>query len=169
MTVELQRELEEIFAARDREHMAPTIEAFLAVLERHPDDPDVLYEVGGAFDTDGQEQLAAGYYRRAIDAGLAGYRLRQCHLQYGSTLRNLGRFEESLAMLDEGLRRFPGSESLVAFRALTLLEAGRADAAVAELLVLLADRLRTDELLRYEPALRGNAAYLAARDADTAR
>lgn len=164
MTTELQRELEAIFAARDRAHMAPTIAAFLAVLDRHPADPDVLYEVGGAYDTDGQEEVAAGYYRRAIDAGLAGYRLRQCHLQYGSTLRNLGRLDESLAMLDEGLKRFPGSESLTIFRALTLHEDGRADAAIAELLVLLADRLRTDEVLRYEAAIRGNAAYLASRD-----
>jgi hypothetical protein len=32
---------------------------------------------------------------------------------------------------------------------------------------LVADHLRTDEILRYEAAIKGNAAYLAERDAQT--
>ena len=52
----LQEQLREIFDRRDRANMQPTIDAFRAVLEDHPDDPDVLYEVGGAYDTDGQEE-----------------------------------------------------------------------------------------------------------------
>ncbi|WP_309126996.1 tetratricopeptide repeat protein [Microbacterium sp.] len=160
----LRAELDRIFAARDRDHMAPTIEAFTALLEQHPDDPDVLYELGGAYDTDGQEQRAAGYYRRAMDAGLSGARLRQCYLQFGSTLRNLGRLDESIAMFDEGLERFPPSESLGLFRALTLHASGRPSAALGSVLELVADRFRTDEVLRYEAALRGNAAYLRSLD-----
>ena len=46
------------------------------------------------------------------------------------------------------------------------LDAGVAGAvaAFAIMLELVADRVRTDELVRYEAALRGNAAYLAERD-----
>jgi tetratricopeptide (TPR) repeat protein len=102
----LRARLDEIFAARDRAHMAPTIAAFREVLAEHPDDPAVLYEVGGAYDTDGQEETALDYYRRAMAAGLEGRWLRQCYLQYGSTLRNLGRVGESLAVFDEGIARF---------------------------------------------------------------
>lgn len=160
----LQHMLAEIFAARDRNNMAPTIEAFTAVLEQHPDDPAVLYEVGGAYDTDGQEEVAAGYYQRAMDAGLDGHQLRQCYLQYGSTLRNLGRLDESIAMFDEGLSRFPESESLGIFRALTLHAAGKPNAALGSVLSVIADRFRTDEVVRYEAALRGNAAYLESLD-----
>lgn len=160
----LRAELDRIFSARDRSDMAPTIAAFTALLDGHPDDAEVLYELGGAYDTDGQEQRAAGFYRRAMDAGLSGVRLRQCHLQYGSTLRNLGRFDESLAMFDEGLRRFPESESLVLFRALTLHASGRPSAALGSVLELVADRMRSDEVLRYEAALRGNAEYLRSLD-----
>ncbi|WP_182524637.1 tetratricopeptide repeat protein [Nocardioides dongkuii] len=163
---DLRATLDEIFAARDREDMAPTIEAFTRVLEQHPNDPAVLYEVGGAYDTDGQEAVAAEYYRRAMDAGLEGTWLRQCYLQYGSTLRNLGLFDESLALFDEGIRRFPESESLVLFRSLTLHAAGRPSAALGSVLQLVADKFRTDEVLRYEAALRGNAAYLESLDAD---
>lgn len=162
----LQSRLREIFAARDRADMQPTIDAFLAVLVEHPDEPEVLYEVGGAYDTAGEEQTAAGYYERAMAAGLDGDALRRCLLQYGSTLRNLGRLDESLAVLEGARARFPGSDSLKVWHATSLHEAGRHDAAFAIMLELVADRVRSEELLRYEAALRGNAAYLAERDAN---
>lgn len=156
--------LSAIFDARDRADMAPTIAAFLEVLAEHPDDAHVLYEVAGSYDTAGDEEVAAGYYERALDAGLAGDTLRKCLLQYGSTLRNLGRFDESLAALDRARAAFPESESVQVWHALSLHAAGRSDAAVAELMELAADRIRTPDLLRYEPALRGNAEYLRSLD-----
>ncbi len=161
---ELHARLDEIFAARDRARMAPTIAAFLEVLAEHPDDPAVLYEVGGAYDTDGQEETALGYYRRAMAGGLDGRRLRQCYLQSGSTLRNLDRFDESLAVLDRARAEFPHSESVQVWHALSLHAAGRSDAAVAELMDLAADRIRTPDLLRYEATVRGNAEYLRSLD-----
>jgi len=160
----LRARLDEIFAVRDRGHMEPTIAAFREILAEHPDDPAVLYEVGGAYDTDGQEEIALGYYRRAMAAGLEGRWLRQCYLQYGSTLRNLGRLDESLAAFDEGIMRFPESESLGIFRALTLHAMGRPNAALGAVLSVIADRFPTAEVQRYEAALRGNAAYLASLD-----
>ncbi|WP_417233677.1 tetratricopeptide repeat protein [Arthrobacter sp.] len=161
---ELRAQLDKVFAARDREDMAPTIEAFSRILEQHPEEPMALYELGGAYDTDGQEAVAADYYRRAMDAGLEGRWLRQCYLQYGSTLRNLGNVEESLALFDDGIRAFPDSESLVLFKSLTLHAAGRPGAALGSVLRLIADRFPTEEVLRYEAALRGNAAFLESID-----
>jgi tetratricopeptide (TPR) repeat protein len=154
-----------LFDARDRDDMGPTIEALLAVLAEHPDDPHVLYEVGGAYDTAGDEDTAAGYYERALDAGLSGDTLRRCLLQYGSTLRNLDRFDDSLAVLDRALSLFPDSESVRVWHALSLHAAGRSDGAVAELMEVAADRIRTPDLLRYEAAIRGNAEYLRSLDA----
>ena len=162
---ELQARLAAVFAARDRANMQPTIDAFLEVLAEHPDEPEVLYEVGGAYDTAGEEATAAGYYERAMAAGLSGDALRRCLLQYGSTLRNLGRLDESVEVLERARRGFPDSDSLKVWHATSLHEAGRNDAAFAIMLELVADRLRTDELLRYEAALRGNSAFLAGRDA----
>jgi hypothetical protein len=43
---ELLDRLARLFAARDRDDMAPTVAALLEVLAEHPDDPHVLYEVG---------------------------------------------------------------------------------------------------------------------------
>lgn len=160
----LQRRLQAIFDARDRANMQPTIDAFRAVLADHPDDPEVLYEVGGAHDTAGQEETAIGYYELAMAAGLSGDVLRRSLIQYGSTLRNLDRLDDSLQVFARARREFPDSESVRVFEALSLHAAGRADASVAALLDLVADRLRTPEIARYEAAIRANAGYLADRD-----
>ena len=69
MSTELHIELDRIFAARNRDNMGPTIAALLHVYERHPLDPRVLYEVGGAYDTAGEETTALGFYERAMTEG----------------------------------------------------------------------------------------------------
>ncbi|MCC9172974.1 tetratricopeptide repeat protein [Arthrobacter sp. zg-Y179] len=162
---DLDAELEQLLAARNREDMAPTIAALLAVLERHPDNARVLYEVGGAYDTAGEEATAAGFYERALALGVEGDVLRRCYLQYGSTLRLLGRSAESLAVFARARQSFPASVSLGVFEALTLHAAGKVNAALAGLLVLLAENVSSEDLERYLPALHGNAAYLASLDA----
>ncbi|MFJ3958864.1 tetratricopeptide repeat protein [Arthrobacter sp. NPDC090010] len=162
---ELEQRLDAIFAARDRENMQPTIDAYRQVLAEYPDEALVLYHVGGAHDTAGEEETAAGFYERALAAGLDGETLRKCFLQYGSTLRNLGRLEESERVFGVARERFPDSVSLGIFALLTLHAQGRHDAALASALELFADHLRTPELLRYEAAIRGNAAYLHEIDA----
>jgi tetratricopeptide (TPR) repeat protein len=166
---ELEQRLRDIFENRDRDDMGPTIDAFLRVLAEHPDSAVVLYDVGGSYDTAGEEETALGYYERALAAGLSGDTLRRCLLQYGSTLRNLGRYEDSLAALDRALELYPRSESVRMWHALSLHAAGRSDAAVASLMELAVDEIRTEDLLRYEAAVRGNAAYLRSLDADRPR
>ncbi|RZS64762.1 tetratricopeptide repeat protein [Agromyces ramosus] len=165
LTPELEATIAEIFGRRDREDMQPTIEAFLALLDEHPGRPEVLYEVGGSYDTAGEEATAAGYYEAALAAGLSGDTLRKCLLQYGSTLRLLGRYDDSVAVLDRALAGWPGSPSVRAFHALGLHAAGRSHGAVGELLALVADAVRTPDILRYEAALHGNAGYLIGLDA----
>ncbi|SIN86252.1 tetratricopeptide repeat protein [Agromyces cerinus] len=164
LSSELDATLREIFERRDRANMQPTIDEFLAVLADHPGDPYVLYEVGGSYDTAGEEETALGYYERALGSGLGGDPLRRCLLQYGSTLRILGRMDDSLAALDRALAEYPDSESVRLFHALGLHAAGRSDAAVGELLAFAADAVRTPDVLRYEAALRGNAGYLLGLD-----
>ena len=160
LTPELAAEIDAGFARRDRANMQPTIDFFEDLLVKHPDNPYVIYEVGGSYDTDGQEEKAVGYYERALP-GLTGETRRKCLLQYGSTLRNLGRFEESLEVFGTARVEFPESESLQVFESITQHAAGQKDKAVANLLLLIADRLETGEIKRYEAAIRGNAEYLA--------
>lgn len=106
-----------------------------------------------------------GFYERALADGLAGELRRRCLLQYGSTLRNLDRLPESLAVLTRAVAEFPDSPALAVFRTLTLHEAGVHDEAFGTLLELLVDHTGSDEVRRYAAALRGNAEYLRARPA----
>lgn len=165
----LEAELQALFAERDRENMAPSIAALLDVERRFPGNPRVLYEVGGAYDTAGEESAAAGFYERALAAGLDGDVQRRCWLQYGSTLRNLGRLEESLAVFARARQACPDSVSLGVFEALTLHAAGRVNTALGNLLVLLAENVSSPDLDRYKPAMLGNAGYLTALDAGAGR
>jgi tetratricopeptide (TPR) repeat protein len=143
--------------------MGPTIAALLPLLEAHPGNARVLYEVGGAYDTAGDEETAVGFYERAIAAGLDGDLDRRCAVQYGSTLRNLGRFAESLEVFARARKRHPRSPSLATFEALSRHAAGEADAAFAGLLDVIADHVDSPDLERYTAALRGNAEFLRGR------
>ena len=73
----LDEELDRIFTVRDRDNMQPTIDALLAILAKHPADARVLYEVGGAYDTAGEERTARFFYEEALQAGLSGDLLRR--------------------------------------------------------------------------------------------
>ncbi|MFB2580878.1 tetratricopeptide repeat protein [Herbiconiux sp. P15] len=165
MTDSLDAQLDSIVAARDRDDMGPTIEALLPLYDEHPQNPRVLYELGGAYDTAGEEATAVGFYERAMAQGLTGDIRRRCSLQYGSTLRNLGRIDESLQVFARARAEFPESVALGVFESLTLHAAGQVNSALASLLVLVADHVDVAELERYKPAIRGNAAYVASLDA----
>lgn len=156
----LDDELDLIIGRRDRHDMQPTIDALLPLHAAHPGDARVLFEVGGAYDTAGQEHLARGFYEKALAAGLEGDLLRRCYLQYGSTLRNLGEDETSLEVFGTARAIFPDSPALEVFEAISLHAAGRPDAAVASLLELVATHLDTPDIERYTPAIRGNAAFI---------
>ncbi|MEU6850392.1 tetratricopeptide repeat protein [Actinacidiphila alni] len=165
MTTELTPELAEAiqrgYDRRDRADMAPTIAYFQALLAEHPDHPVLVYEVGGAYDTAGEEQTARGYYERALALGLEGDVLRRCLCQYGSTLRWLGELDASLAVLDRARTEFPDSESVRVFRALTLNDAKRPDEALAELLTVVTEHPEVTDLGRWAVGLRGLAQWLA--------
>lgn len=165
MADDLDALLDSIFAARNRDDMRPTIDALLPLHVDHPENPRVLYELGGAYDTAGEEAEAVVLYERAMERGLTGDLRRRCSLQYGSTLRNLGRIEDSLAVFSRARKEFPESVALGVFESLTLHAAGRANTALASLLSLLADHVDSPDLDRYRPAMRGNADYLASLDA----
>jgi tetratricopeptide (TPR) repeat protein len=164
MTSDFYDQLDRIFAARDRDNMAPTIAALLPLVENHPRDARVLYEIGGAYDTAGEETTALDFYERAMREGLDGDLRRRCYLQYGSTLRNLGRVEHSLAIFAKARAEFPDSVALGVFEALSLHAAGRVNASLASLLSLLADHVDSEDIDRYKPAMRGNAEHLASLD-----
>jgi hypothetical protein len=95
--------------------------------ERPPGDAVALFERACANDSTGHGDEAEPLYRQALAAGLAGIRRRRAVIQLASTLRNLGRAEESVALLTA--ERDAGSDELddavAAFLALALADVGR--------------------------------------------
>jgi len=161
LTPELEQAIRLGYEERDRGNMAPTIAYFEGLLAHHLDHPVLVFELAGAYDTAGQEERARGLYERAMELGLAGDPLRRCLCQYGSTLRWLGRLDESLAVLERARREFPDSDGVRVFLALTLNEAGRGDAATAELLSVITSHSEVTDLGHWADGLRGLAQWLS--------
>lgn len=110
--------------------------------ERADEDPRALFERAGARDSAGQEADAEVLYRRAMAVGLDEEHRSQAVVQLASTLRNLGRVEESLALLRaEHERGGPLSDAVAAFYALALVSSGSAVAGAAVALEALAPHL----------------------------
>jgi hypothetical protein len=77
---------------------------FLALIEKLatelPADSGIGYfERASSFDSMGHSDLAVPLYRKALDVGLSGERRRRAVIQLASSLRNVGRPEESVALL----------------------------------------------------------------------
>ncbi len=107
------------------------------------------------------EAEAERLYRAAMDAGLTGIRRRRAAIQYASTLRNLGRADESARILLA--ERQAGSDELddavTAFLALALTDLGREREAAS-----LALRALAPHLPRYQRSLGAYAADLLSGD-----
>jgi len=95
---------------------------------------------------------------------LVGDLRRRCYLQYGSTLRNLDRLDESMAVFVTARLEFPDSVAHGVFESPTFHAAGSTNTSLGRLLKLLADHVHAEDLDRYKPAIRGNAEYLISLD-----
>ena len=152
--------LDWIFTVRDRNNMQPTIDALLPILAEHPTDARVLYAVGDAYDTAGKTRIARSFYDLALRSGLSGDLLRQCYVQYGSTLRHLGKFAYSVEVFERARQDFPDLPSLSVFQAISLHASGRFDEAIALLLEVVAKGVESPDIERYQPSIHGHAVYL---------
>ncbi|MFD3574568.1 tetratricopeptide repeat protein [Streptomyces sp. NPDC058644] len=61
--------------------------------------PVAPFERACAFDSTGHSDRAVPLYREALERGLDGYRRRRTLIQLSSSLRNIGRPEEGVALL----------------------------------------------------------------------
>jgi tetratricopeptide (TPR) repeat protein len=132
------------------------------VAERDPDDADALFEAASARDYAGLEAEAEPLYRRAIEQGLDAVTLPRATIQLASTLRNLGRPNESIRLLEDLLQEHPSDEwtgPAAAFLALALASRGDERDAASVALAALADYLPV-----YSASVRSYAIELAARE-----
>jgi hypothetical protein len=73
------------------------------VAELPADSPVGPFEQGSAFDSTGHSDKAVPLYQEALRRGLSGYRGRRAKIQLASSLRNMGRAEEGVALLEPEL------------------------------------------------------------------
>lgn len=125
----------------------------LQLVAEHPNDPMVLYEVGGSYDVMGQEKQAIPYYEKAIQRGLSGPDLQECLVCLGSSYRNVGNFDKAIEVLEQAGGEFPDKNSSRVFLALAFYSAGREDEAVSLLLDLLLKTSLDEDILSYARAL----------------
>jgi hypothetical protein len=118
------------------------------------------FERASALDSTGHSDLAVPLYRQALDLGLHGERRRRAVIQMASSLRNLGRASDSVALLTA--ERETGSDDLddavSAFLALALVDTGREREAVSLALTAL-----SRHLTRYQRSLADYARLISDR------
>lgn len=121
------------------------------------------YDRACACDREGLEAEAIPHYEQALRLGLDEGLVPGAMLGLGSSLRNVGRAEDALAVLTDATARFPEDAALLLFRALALASAGRCRQALGETIRLAAARIEAGEVRRYRRALDEYADELAPR------
>lgn len=138
---------------RQEDELEESQAVLLELLEEYPKDPQVLFEVGGAFDVMGYESDAIPYYRRAIDEGLEGDELHECLICLGSSHRNVGEFGEAVEVLKDAADQYPDNKSGRAFLALAYYSDERYEEAVRVLIELLLETTSDEDILAYADTL----------------
>lgn len=114
---------------------------------------EIEYERGGEHDSAGRADAAMPYYERALALGLPDELVPRALLQLGSSLRNVGRLDDALALFDDAVARYPDQASLRLFRAFALADAGREREALVDLLHLARTRIDAADVDRYRRSL----------------
>ncbi|MGA2829760.1 MAG: tetratricopeptide repeat protein [Streptosporangiaceae bacterium] len=121
---------------------------FLALIEKlaaelPPDSGIGFFERASSLDATDHPDVAVPLYRQALEHGLEGGRRRRAIIQMASSLRNIGRPEESVALLtaeiDAGSDELDGA--VLAFLALALADTGREREGISAALAALAPHL----------------------------
>ncbi|UYO95847.1 tetratricopeptide repeat protein [Microbacterium sp. M28] len=130
--------------------------------ERGPDDGRAEFERAGARDSAGREAEAVALYRRALALGLDEEHRPQAVIQLASSLRNIGAFDEALALIEAETQEHPDSsyrEAVAVVHALVLASAGAPARGLSVALLALIPHLP-----RYHRSMTAYAQEIADRD-----
>ena len=113
------------------------------------------FELAGMLDWLGREEDALSPYERAAHIGLPDALRPQWALQYGSTLRNVGRTADAIRVLEKAVRRHAEYPALDLMLGLSLLDEGQPEAAAVAALEAALKPDPDGSLGRYRRALTG--------------
>lgn len=128
------------------------VAAMRALADERPDDGRAAFDLAGMYDSTGFEHEAEREYERALELGLDAEHHARLAVQYGSTLRNTGRVDDAIAVLEAAPTHPSTGDAPRAFLALALHSAGRHDEALRVALEALEPTLP-----RYRRSLRAYA------------
>ncbi len=127
---------------------------FTKIHDEYPTSARVKFELANALDYCGQEMQAIPLYQEAIHmGGLSSDYEAYALLQLGSSLRNVGRVPEALAILGQAQREFPHLWSVSLFQALALHSSGRDADALKTVMLATLKYGESSDLERYRRAL----------------
>jgi tetratricopeptide (TPR) repeat protein len=142
---------------------------FLALIEKlaaelPPDSGIGFFERASSLDSTGHPDMAVPLYRQALEHGLEGVRRRRAVIQMASSLRNIGRPEESVALLRAEIDAASDDldDAVLAFLALALADTGREPEGLSAALAALAPHLP-----RYQRSMATYARLLVEPEADS--
>ena len=147
-----QEQADDVWARADELGDQGVMDAMDALAADAPDPALAAFERGGSRDSGGRPELAEPLYREALALGLPDDERAQCTIQLASTIRNLGRPEESLELLRTADPYEPYAVARASFIALTLASLDRPAEGLAELL-----RAVAPTLPRYQRSVRAYA------------
>jgi Flp pilus assembly protein TadD len=105
----------------------------------NPDDIQARMVAAYACDGAGAELEAVGHYDAAWALGVPAEERADFLVGYGSTLRNVGRVEEAVAVLGDAIEQYPNKPALKAFLVLALHAAGLRELAMATAIDVMLD------------------------------
>ena len=116
---------------------------------------DVEKELEAAYANDraGREDIAIKHYDAAYRLGVPAGQRRKFTVGYGSTLRNVGRVDDAIAVLGQAVADDPEYPAFAAFLALALGSAGDHRAALAAMLGCALDAARPGVFDGFDRAL----------------
>lgn len=128
------------------------VTALMAAADASPHNVDAQIAAAYVNDRYGSEEDAIRYYDAAWALGVPEVERKRFLVGYGSTLRNVGRLDDSIAIYRAAIADYPGYAPNHGFLALTLHEGGHHQEAIAEALTAVLEA-GADSLDGYDRAL----------------
>jgi tetratricopeptide (TPR) repeat protein len=147
-----QEDVDAVWARADELGDQAVMDAMDALAESAPDPALAAFERGGSRDSGGRPDEAEPLYRSAMALGLPEDERAQCTIQLASSLRNLDRPEEALALLRAAEPYPPYAVATAAVTALVLASLDRPREGLGVLL-----REVAPTLPRYQRSMRAYA------------
>ena len=144
---------------RESQH-TEALAILLDLVNHHPDDAKVNYELGCTYDHQGVEDEAIAFYEHAIHCGLAGEDLRGALVGLGSSYRCMERFGDAARALQKGAAAFPDAKEFDVFLALTRYNMGEHAEAMRLLLNHIAEHSADAETQKYRRVIGYYAEHL---------